>query len=147
MAEGQIRFEFRLFRKKINYLLNKLKCDVEFDLINMAEAIGVDELLDRLGGLYGTGKFLKKKEAFHRIALSKHRQPVRTAMRRIIEDTRRGNLMIALENFDGDRSRIMRCFNDLGMSPITIPESWIVEEFENPITYIETRNVNERDLV
>ena len=65
----------------------------------------------------------------------------------VIEDTRRGNLMIALENFDGDRSRIMRCFNDLGMSPITIPESWIVEEFENPITYIETRNVNERDLV
>ena len=120
---------------------------MEFELVNLAEAIGDSELLDRLCGLYGTGKFMKKKDAFHIIEQSGHRHSVRNFMKRIIEDTRQENLMYALENYGGDRSRMKSYFNELNISPITIPESWSIEEFENPLTYIKTRNVNERDIV
>ena len=145
-AEGQIRFEFRLFRRKINYLLEKYRCNVEFELVLMSEAIGVDELLDRLAGLYGTGKMLKKEAAVSKIDKSTHRLSVRNVMKRIIEDTRKNNMVYAFDEYGGDKSRIMSYFNQLGISPITIPASWEIEEFENPLTYIKTRNVNEREL-
>ena len=65
----------------------------------------------------------------------------------IVEETRKADMAEAFGDMPSyKKSHLMRLFNELDISPITIPDSWCFERFENPVTYIRTRNVNERDL-
>ena len=107
-----------------------------------------DEILQKyLTGLYGTGRMLKTGTALRKIAGSHHRPAIKQTLSRIIEETRRTDMVTAFDNIPSHKKgNLMKWFNELGVSPITIPDSWQIQRFENPITYIKTRNVNERDL-
>ena len=147
MADGQIRFEYRLFRKKTYYLEGRYGCVGSCDLICEAGTIG-DEILQKyLTGLYGTGRMLKTGTALRKIAGSHHRPAIKQTMSRIIEETRRTDMFTAFNGIPSHKKRnLMKWFNELDLSPITIPDSWEIQRFENPLTYIKTRNVNEKDL-
>ena len=147
MADGQIRFEYRLFRKKTYYLEGKYGCEMPCDLLCETGTIGDEILKKYMAGLYGTGKILKTGTALRKIAGSRHRPVTKQVMSQIVEETRRADMAAAFCGIPSHKKgNLMKWFNELDLSPITIPDSWEIQWFENPITYFMTRNVNERDL-
>lgn len=145
LAEGQIRFELRICRSKASYLKTRYGCGCSGDLIGSAKIIGTDILAKYLNGLYGTGKFVKTGQAVRLIQESRHRYPVQCRMVKIIEDTRHKDIAYAFRMLTSEeKCRYRKYFNELGISPITFPDSWEADVFENPAAYIMMNNVNER---
>lgn len=143
-AKGQVRFELRIGSDKVSYLTEKYKCASSLALISMPGEIGEDILSRYLEGLYGKGKFIKFSRAVKLIRhTSSHRKAVKEKMIQIVEQTRKTDMADAFHSLSAG-SQYRNYFNELGISPITLRDSWRVEEFEHPVTYILTRNVNER---
>ncbi len=145
-AKGQVRFELRIGRRKNAYLRSKYECRSSSDLINLAETIGSDILTKYLEGIYGKGRFVKYSRALEMVEDAEHHQiRVKDKMHQIIEQTRKTDLVDAFSCLSpSEKSLYRKYFNELGISPVTLRDSWKEDGFENPVTYIITQNVNER---
>lgn len=145
-AKGQIRFELRISSRKNIYLRKKYGCDVPTDLISAAEIIGSDIFSKYLEGIYGKGTFVKYSRALELIRQSdNHHKSTKDIMMQIVEQTRKTDLADAFYSLPPEKiSWYRKYFNELGISPITLRDSWNIDAFENPIVYIMTHNVNER---
>jgi len=144
-AKGQIRIELRVELPKLRYLKKKYQCYEPDSLLGNSGEIGEGLLSVYLHGLYGTGMFVSTGKAIRRINTSSHRPSVKKLMEDIVLETKRISFAEACEHFDtGKKSEIRKYFNEMGISPITVPDSWEEKVFENPVTYIMTNNVNER---
>ena len=145
LAKGQIRFELRISSDKILYFMKKYACMDSDDFINHTSELGERVLAGYLSGLYGTGRFVRFSEAMEIIGKSNHQRKIKRTMERIVERTRKEDMAAAFADMtSGEKSRFRNYFNDLGISPVTFPDSWKESNFENPIIYIMVNNVNER---
>ena len=144
-AEGQIRFELRICSRKIIYLRKKYGCNVPTDLISSAEIIGSDIFTNYLEGLYGKGKFVKYSRAAELIEKAEgHYRATKDIMMQMVNQARRTDLSDAYDMLPPDKIFWFRkYFNELGISPITLRDSWKADSYENPVVYIRTHNVNE----
>lgn len=144
-AKGQIRFELRTCSRKNIYLRKKYGCDVPTDLISSAEIIGSDIFTKYLEGLYGKGKFVKYSRAVELIEKAEnHHKATKDTMIQMVNQARNTDLSDAYGILPPEKIFWFRkYFNDLGISPITLRDSWKADFFENPVVYIRTRNVNE----
>ncbi len=144
-AKGQIRIEQRVWRAKLNYLETKYEYESLEEFFEASHEIGAEMLETYLYALYGTGKFVRYKKAIEKIRASNHRLAVKERMEWVINQTKKEDFGEACKGLDSNKkSELKKYFNELGISPITLRDSWEEEEFENPVTYIQTQNVNER---
>lgn len=144
-AKGQVRFELRINRRKLNYLTKKYQCGISAGLLEIAGTIGTDIFTVYLEGMYGKGEFVKYRKAVELIEQSDHRRATKDTMIRIVNRTRKTDLADAFRLLPPERIPWFRkYFQELGISPITLRDSWEEDKFENPVTYIQTQNVNER---
>lgn len=145
LAKGQVRFELRIYTKKLPYLAGKYDCRISNELLNMAGAMGADIFTRYLEGLYGTGKFVSSSRAIELIEQTRHHRAVKDLMIEIVNQTRRSDMAGAFCKLTSvKRCQFRKYFNELGISPVSFPDSWKRESFENPVTYIMTKNVNSR---
>lgn len=144
-AKGQIRFELRICSGKNIYLKKKYGCNVPTDLISSAEIIGSDIFTNYLEGLYGKGKFVKYSRAAELIEKAEnHHRATKDTMIQMVNQTRKTDLADAYGILPPEKIIWFRkYFNELGISPITLRDSWKADFFENPVVYIRTHNVNE----
>jgi len=144
-AKGQIRIELRVELPKLRYLQKKYECYEPGRLMGSSGEIGENLLNVYLYGLYGSGKFVSVSEALKRIDTSSHRPAIKKRLAGIVLTTRHADFMEACEPYStSEKSEIRKYFNNLGISPITLPDSWEEKEFANPVNYIKTNNVNKR---
>lgn len=145
-AKGQIRFELRIGSRKNIYLKKKYDCNAPTELISIAETIGSDTFSKYLEGLYGKGKFIKYNRAIELIEhADNHHKATKDTMIQIVNQTRKKDLAHAFQLLPPERiSWFRKYFNELGISPITLRDSWKEDSFENPTAYIMTQNVNDR---
>ncbi len=145
MAEGQIRIELRTFRRKIHYLEKRFDAYSTSEFLACASEIGSKYMMKYLRLIYGEGRILKRTKALNVIWNSKKSAESKALMERVVMETKTHDFDFAWQNAtEEERRKILPLFNSLGISPITIPDSWEEEYFENPLWYIETANVNER---
>ena len=149
-AKGQLRFELHMRRRKFEYIENKYGCTTLNDSMELSGYMGKVILGRYLGKIFGTGKIMSYSRTIKQIDSLKWQQRVREKMKMVVQQTKSSDMDVALGSLFGENCNAKRnyigYFNKAGISPITVPDSWDISEFENPITYIETRNVNERDL-
>ena len=137
-------------RRKFEHIEKKYGCTTLNDAMELSGYMGEVILGKYLGKIFGTGKIMSYSRAIKHIDSLKWQQRVRDKMKMVVQQTKSSDMDEALWSVFGKNSNTKRnyvgYFNKAGISPITVPDSWAISEFENPITYIETRNVNERDL-
>ncbi len=145
-AKGQMRFELRVKASKLRYLEKKYGCTSSIQLIDAAQDIGKDIFCAYLGGIYGTGKFVKTSHAIEIVERAAcHKKQVKDRMVQIIRQTRKTDMAEAFRPLPLQQRYLFKdYFNRLGISPVTFPDSWKEESFENPAAYILYNNVNER---
>lgn len=145
LAKGQIRFELRIHMKKLPYLAKKYGCKISNELLNMSRAMGADIFSQYLEGLYGKGKFVKSSRAIELIEQTSHHREIKDTMIEIVNQTRKCDMADAFRPLTTlKKCQFRKYFNELGISPVSFPDSWRRESFENPVTYIMTKNVNSR---
>lgn len=145
MAAGQIRIEFRTFRRKIHYFERRFDMSYSEDMIECASQLGCSCISKYLRSVYGTGYFASISDARKIIDSSQKSEESKRFMKWVIQETKSNNLEYVWQlcNEEG-RKKLFPLFNSLGISPITIPDYCAEEKFENPLTYIQIANVNER---
>lgn len=145
MAEGQIRIEMRTYRRKVHYLEKRYDIYSTPEFLECASEIGAEYLSKYMRLVYGAGKIVKKSAALNLISNSKKSAESKALMERVIMETKTYNFDYAWKNCtEEERKKVLPLFNSLGISPITIPDSWEEDYFENPLEYIKIANVNER---
>lgn len=145
LAKGQIRFELRIHMKKLPYLAKKYGCKISNELLNMSRAMGADIFSKYLEGLYGKGKFVKFSRVIELIEQTSHHREIKDTMIEIVNQTRKCDMADAFRPLTTlKKSQFRKYFNELGISPVSFPDSWERESFENPVTYVMTKNVNSR---
>ena len=78
-------------------------------------------------------------------AIQNHYDKVKATMKDIVDETRNDDIEGAFEKLNYTLAHprdYWEYFNEAGLSPITMPNRWRIDEFESPLTYIRTRNVN-----
>ncbi len=145
-AKGQVRFELRVKAPKLRYLKKKYARPTSIQLLDAVQDIGIDILGAYLGGIYGTGKFVKTSHAIELVKQTNcHHKQVKGIMSQIIRQARKTDIAEAFHILPPQQRYMFKTyFNRLGISPVTFPDSWEEEAFENPATYILNNNVNER---
>lgn len=144
-AKGQVRFELRVKAPKLRYLENKYGYGASVQLLGAAQDIGSNILGAYLAGIYGTGKFVKTSHALEIVKQASHQSQVKDRMTQIIRQARKTDMAEAFHLLPRQQRYLFKAyFNRLGISPVTFPDSWEEESFENPAAYILDNNVNER---
>lgn len=144
-AEGIVRVELRVKRNKVRY--EKKKCDYESEIDYLMNTSEISErLLDKyLRECFGTGGFVKASKAEEIIRESSYKDKTKERMCRIIRDTAKNGLQKACLHYEEKHKNfydMMRRFNSLGISPITIKQRSEIECLDHPIEYIKNRNAN-----
>ena len=154
IAEGQIRFELRVKRRKINYISGKyLECPDTAEFFANTAFLSKKFLIKYLLMMYGSGRFVKLSDARNMIMTDRslHMNTRRNYIRLLEEIKCSGfdkyfhDLRILDKNAYDTVLRFRREIeNKFGISLITMPECWPEKYFENPLTYTKFQNVNER---
>lgn len=153
LAEGQLRFELRVWRRKVHYISGRyLECADTANFFENAAMLSKKFLNKYLLLMYGSGRFVKMSEA----------RKIIMGNRSLHMDTRRNyiSLIEAVKKAGQDvyflnlKNQDMKAYytavrwrkeigEKFGISLITMPECWSEECFENPITYIKVKNLND----
>ena len=142
-ATGQLRIELRIYSSKLNYHNKKINGDFFADIFNLSHKFGED-LKSYLGIMFGTGRIITIEKAKTIIEQSSHHRETKDKMIEIIKNTSHKDMDFAFRRLRyPEKSRFIKYFNNLDISPITVPKVWKTE-FKSPIDYIETNNVNQR---
>ena len=139
---GQIRFELRLSRKRLYYDKKTLHC-TELELISGSNTKVFPTLKKLLKSIYGTGDFLQYEAAKYQIQTRKSGKVqqnmldflwiVKQCKCLTYEKLHKCDSNITKDVF----KRYMNYFNEINLSPITLPNKSPVSFFPNPIKYLE----------
>lgn len=144
-AEGIVRVELRVKRNKVRYEKKKSDYESEIDYLMATSEIS-ERLLDKyLRECFGTGCFVKASRAEEIIRESSYKDKTKEHMCRIIGDTAKNGLQKVSLRYEKKHKSfygMMRRFNSLGISPITIKQRSEIECLDHPIEYIKIRNAN-----
>lgn len=141
-AEGMIRIEYRAKRAKVRTEEKKNSCMESLELLNYTPKIAEKNISRYVKLAYGSGRFVKYEEAKSMIEESGLHGKTKNALIDILKMVSRYDLQTAQMYYEKDFGKYMKQFNKLGISPITIERSARIEEFPNPLYYIEYRNKN-----
>lgn len=141
-AEGIIRIELRVKRRKIRYDGKKRGYDDTLQFLSHAGDIAKENIPKYLKMAYGSGRFVKLKEAQQTVRASGYKNKTKEKMIKILDRVSRKNLQDVKESYGKEFSMYMKRFNDLGISPITIEKRSRTEEFPGILYFIEHKNRN-----
>lgn len=112
------------------------------DILLHADLIAEDNFPRYLNKCYGTGAFVKKTEAQKIIESSQYKAPTKEIMCAMLNCCmQKRNLHIVSEIFSKKTyETLLKRFNTLGISPITIDSKNPLQRFEAPLYYIKNYN-------
>lgn len=139
-AEGMIRIELRVKRPKIKYDGKKGRYNNTLEFLSHAGDIAEDNIPRYIKKAYGSGKFVKLKEAKQMIENSKYKKKTKEKMTEILDKVSKSNLQEVKQSYGKSFSKHMKRFNDLGISPVTIEKRSRIKEFPGPLYFIEYKN-------
>ena len=139
-AEGMIRIELRVKRSKIKYDGKKGRYNNILEFLSHAGDIAEDNIPRYIKKAYGSGKFVKLKEAKQIVADCGYKNKTKETMKEILDHVSKGNLQGVKQSYGKDFSKHMKRFNDLGISPVTIEKRSRIKEFPGPLYFIEYKN-------
>ena len=146
-ALGQLRIELRERRPKL--LSDKKKCHcTESELLDGSNIRPRETICKLLKQMYGTGDFLLYNDAREQIATSRYSKGVKRKMLNVLCAVKKGHGLDPQKNhLEPDMlSAVMSYFNELNISPITLPEKkaqYCDEDvFPNPLKYVTGETVD-----
>lgn len=140
-AERMVRIEYRARRGKVRREQLKHACGSLQEFLEMTGQIAAENIPRYLAACYGTGEFVKFDEAARRIEASDIKGKTKEKMKRMLQNVSVRDLQYE-KMYNSDYRKLMRQFNRLGISPITVQHRSPFQCFENPVTYIRTANAN-----
>lgn len=171
-SKGQIRFEVRLKRQKILYTCRRISktkdsrpydteqfTGFEYDkspeaFLGEASSQAQRYMENFLRMMYGKGNFYSLSEAKRIIRSSNSYAKTKYQAEKLLDmvSIHKGlrNSLTEISQLIGTHEtqavwQYCRAFsNKWNVSLVTIPRSWGISQYENPISYIKTRNVNQR---
>ena len=143
-AENQLRIELRFTNQKNNELLHQYK-SID-NLICHIPEIGHKYIVQYLNAIYGKGDFYRFDIAAQQIEASGFHSVTKQEMRKFMKAVAKSSLSDAINKFGTDLSDSMLChFNQLHISPITLPVRSNFTCLLHPLHYIAGQNVNHCD--
>lgn len=143
-AENQLRIELRFMSQKNNELLHLYKS--LDDLICHIPDLGHKYITRYLNAIYGKGDFFRFDIAMQQIEASRFHTSTKQEMVRFMKAVAKSSLGDATKKFGTDLSYSMLYhFNQLNISPITLPVRSNYTLLLHPLRYIESQNVNHCD--
>lgn len=143
-AENQLRIELRFKSKKNNELLHLYKS--LDNLICHIPELGHKYITRYLNAIYGKGDFFRFDIAMQQIEASRFHTSTKQEMMRFMKAVAKSSLDDAIKKFGADLSySMMSHFNQLNISPITLPDRSNYTLLLHPLRYIESQNVNHCD--
>lgn len=144
-AEGIIRIEFRISSSSLihNIAKKKFKYEKTADILLNADVMAEFYIIRYIEKCYGTGAFVKKAEAEKIINSSNYKAKIKQEMNAMLNccmQTR--NLSKVRLIFKERFEPLLKRFNNLGISPVTINSRNNYNRFENPLYYITECNAN-----
>lgn len=137
-ATGQIRIELRARRNKLYSLKRKshLKKEDELQLLQSPNA--VDTIIRILKSMYGSGDFYSMKKAKQIIKDSRYHIETINNLLYILEVVKKSKTLDSNKNGLNPEylKKYLKYFNELNLSPITVPARYINDSYPNPIKYI-----------
>lgn len=135
-ANGQLRIELRSNRKHLyNFKRNE---DLQEELALLQISKPVDIIIKNLKAMYGLGDFYTMADAKDIVFKSAYGNKIKDNLIKILDIVKKSRSLNPEKNgLDKDfLERYMKYFNELELSPITIPMRYINEYYPNPIKYI-----------
>lgn len=143
-AENQLRIELRFTSPKNNELI-QLYRNLD-NLICHIPEIGHKYITQYLNAIYGKGDFFRFDIAVQQIEASRFHISTNQEMMRFMKAVAKSSLNDAINKFGTDLSdSMMSHFNQLNISPITLPVRSNYTLLRHPLRYIESQNVNHCD--
>lgn len=143
-AENQLRIELR-FKSQKNKDLIDLYQNLD-NLICHIPEIGHKYITRYLNSIYGKGDFLRSDLATQRIEDSNFHSDTKQKMRKFMKAVAKSSLSDAIDKYGKEQSNTMLShFNELHISPITLPVRSNYSRLLHPLRYIESQNVNHYD--
>lgn len=143
-AENQLRIELRFTNQKNNELIH-LYQSLD-NLICHIPEIGHKYIAQYLNAIYGRGNFYRFDIATQQIEASGFHSTTKQEMRKFMKAVAKGSLSDAINKFGTDLSdSMLHHFNQLHISPITLPIRSNFTLLPHPLYYITSQNVNHCD--
>ena len=136
-AYGQLRIELRTSRRKLYHEKKSNHCS-EDELITNPDKISMKTFCRKLYKMYGSGDFYRFRDAYLIIENSHYQNRVKEEMLNILSAVSRKRSLDPSQN-QLDRKYIKKYlpyFNDIDLSPITIPEKSLHDYYPNPYKYM-----------
>lgn len=140
-AEGMVRIEYRAGRNKVHREEEKHTCGSLQEFLGITGQIAAENIPRYIGLCYGTGRFVKLDEAVGHIESAGLKEKTKEKMKRMLQSVSKRDLQYEKVH-NPDYAKLMKQFNRLGISPVTIQHRSEFQSFENPATYIRTDNAN-----
>ena len=152
-AKNRIRFEVRLVGSAIVQMKRRLGKLSDEEFMNMSDWNSAEAISKKLVQMYGCGDFVPFQTAIDIINKSRCYQKTKEILLDFITELAKPNATIDsayeayIRSFRSRRKmelhEFMKHFNNLGISPITIPDGISgYPYFRNPVYYIDQRNAN-----
>ena len=140
-AENQLRIELRFTNQKNNELIHQYQS--LDNLICHIPEIGHKYITQYLNAIYGKGNFYRFDIAAQQIEASGFHSMTKQKMRKFMKAVAKSSLSDAINKFGADLSdSILYHFNQLHISPITLPVRSNFTLLLHPLHYIASQNVN-----
>lgn len=137
-ATGQIRIELRARRNKLYSLKKKQQLRREDELQLLQSPNAVDTIIKILKSMYGFGDFYSMKKAKQIIKEASYHSATVDNLLYILEIVKKSKTLDPNRNgLDPEYlKKYLIYFNELNLSPITVPARYINDSYPNPIKYI-----------
>lgn len=136
----QIRFELRVKRSKEKLLEEKYRLYTIENVIKSIKEISEIELTKFIIKAFGRGTFVKYDIAKNTIKQSNNHSKTKEKMIFFMKIASKNNLEIAKLYFNSDYKKILKKFDYLGISPITLPSRSKDCLLYNPVQYLQGVN-------
>lgn len=144
-AKGIIRIELRMSHLKILQEKQKLNISTEEDILLNANILSEDNIPRYIKSCFGAGYFTTTIKAKQKILDSSCHMKTKQSMIDMVERaSSKGQTLEKIKCDIGKKkfSSLMKLFNQLGISPLTIRAKANIERMENPLYYIHYANAN-----
>lgn len=143
-AEGLIRIELRVSRPIIYQKSKKYHLDTIQDFLECASEIAKSSIPQYIKRAYGTGRFTTLDNAKKIIHNSRYKSKTKEELIDMLElvSEKRSLQEAKYKMPDKLYKKCIRKFNELDLSPITIPRRSATKEYPNLLYYIQNHNFN-----
>lgn len=143
-AEGLIRIELRVSRPVIYQKIKKYHLDTIQNFLEYASEIAKSSIPQYIKRAYGTGRFTTLDNAKKIIHNSQYKSKTKEELIDMLElvSGKRSLQEAKYEMPDKLYKKCIRKFNELDLSPITIPRRSLTKEYPNLLYYIQNHNFN-----